>query len=213
MTVRKNLNTNYSISTASNPLANVTITTNTLYVNGNMVVGGNSTAISKKDLTITDNTITLNKGGGGAGGVVLGTAGIEIDRKDATGTGLANVSILWNELFQKWTLTTDGTTYANIVSTTGAGSFSLISDPAPQLGGNLDVLNRSVFSSNTAYVRFANNVAINVTSVTPTSLAANTVVSAQNPELGQSGLYTTTVTYGNNELITKSKSVWYSLIM
>ena len=213
MPVLKSLNTNYTITTQSNPLANVTVITNTLYVSGNMVVGGTSTAVTKKDLYISDNTITLNKGGGGAGGVVLGTAGIEIDRKDSAGTGLANVSILWNETYDKWTLTTDGSTFANIVTTTGAGSFTLIDDTAPQLGGNLDVLSRTIFSSNTAYVRLDSNVAVSSVAAAPSALAGNTVIYAQTPALGTSGLYVTSTQYNNQELITKNKSVWYSLIM
>jgi hypothetical protein len=215
MSVTKSINTNYTISTQSNALANVTVLTNTLYVSGNMVVGGTSTSITKKDLEITDNTITLNKGGGGAGGVVLITSGIEIDRKDSAGVGPANVSILWNESYDKWTLTSDGSTFANILSTTGGGTIltELVDDLSPQLGGNLDTLNRAIFSSNVAYVRFSKNVAVNYTSVAPTAVANRTLIYAQTPDLGTSGLYVTTTNYSEQELITKSKAVWYSLIM
>jgi hypothetical protein len=213
MSVYKRINSNYTITTQDNPLANITMVTNTLYVSGNLVVGGNSTAITKKDLAISDNTITLNKGGGGGGGVVLGTAGIEIDRKDGTGTGLANVSILWNETYGKWTLTTDGTTFANIASSTGSGGVAVIDDLTPTLGGPLNTLNQYIFSSNVEYVKFNDNIALATTAVAPSTLAANTVIYAQTPALGQSGLYVTTTTYTNQELITKSKSVCYSLIM
>jgi hypothetical protein len=209
----QNLNTDLVITNKVNPAADITLATRTVFIDGNLTVGGNTTTVTKVEMEVSDNIITLNKGGGGASGVVLGVSGIEVDRKNSSGTGLANVAIRWNEAFDKWQITNDGTTYGNISSSSGVGATAVIDDPAPQLGGNLDVLNRTVFSSNTAYVKFANNVAITVTSVAPSSLAANTVVSAQSPDLGQSGLYTTTVTYGNNELITKSKAVWYSLIM
>ena len=209
----QNLNTDLVISNKVNPTADITLSTRTVFIDGNLTVGGNTTTVTKVEMEVSDNTITLNKGGGGASGVVLGTAGIEVDRKNNSGTGLANVAIRWNETFDKWEITNDGSTYANISSSSGLSSVSIVDDLVPTLGGNLNTLDRTVFSSNTAYVKFANNVAITVTSVAPSALVANTVVSAQNPDLGQSGLYTTTVTYGNNELITKRKAVWYSLIM
>lgn len=209
----QNLNTDLVISNKVNPTADITLATRTVFIDGNLTVGGNTTTVTKVEMEVSDNIITLNKGGGGATGVVLGVSGIEIDRKNSAGSGLANVAIRWNEIFDKWEITNDGITYANITSTTGSASIQIVDDLVPTLGGNLNTLNRSIFSSNTAYVRFANNVAINVTSVAPDALAANTVVSAQTPDLGQSGLYTTTVSFGNNELITKRKAVWYSLIM
>jgi len=207
MSAVKSLNSNYTITNKATSLANVIIATHTMFVDGNLLVGGNTTQVTKTELSISDNTITLNKGEAGSG-VSLGSAGIEVDRGSA-----ANVSILWNETYDKWSLTTDGTTFANISTSTGAGTISIIGDPAPQLGGNLDVLAQSIFSSTANYVRFADNVAINVTSVAPSALTGNTVISAQTPDVGQSGLFVTTTSYTTQELITKSKAVWYSLIM
>jgi hypothetical protein len=207
MAVVKNLNTDFIISNKLNPDANITLATNTVFVQGNLVVGGNASTVSKTDLAITDNIITLNKGEIGSG-VTLGTAGLEIDRGIS-----ANVRLVYNETFQKWTITNDGITYGNISFSTGVGVISVIQDSAPQLGGPLDTLNQPIFSSNVDYVKFDDNIALATTSVAPTTLTANTVVYAQTPGLGQSGLYTTTTTYTNQELITKSKAVWYSLIM
>lgn len=48
-------------------------------INGNLNVYGNSTSIISEDLTVNDNTITLNNGETGPG-VSLGVAGIQIDR-------------------------------------------------------------------------------------------------------------------------------------
>lgn len=119
MAVVKNLNTDYIISTAGNSLSNITLTTNTVFVQGNLVVGGNSSAVTKTDLAITDNIITLNKGETGSG-VTLGLAGISVDR------GLsANVSIEWNEGIGKWTLTNDGSTFQAI----STGSISSATTP------------------------------------------------------------------------------------
>ncbi len=108
MAVVKSLNTNYTITNKIIPSANITLATNTVFVQGNLVVGGNATAITKTDLNITDNIITVNSGESGAG-VTLNTAGVAVDR----GT-LPNVAIVWNETLQSWTLTNDGSTYESI---------------------------------------------------------------------------------------------------
>lgn len=207
MAVVQNLNSSLTINNKINSFANITLATNTVFVDGNLIVGGNSTNVYKTDLSISDNTITLNKGEPGTG-VTLITAGLEVDR------GLApNVSLLWNETYSRWTLTTDGTTFANIATSTGAGTMALIGDPAPQLGGPLDTLDQVIFSSNTTQIKFEDNLAIKNTTVDPNSISNYNVVYAKTPELGHSGLYITNTSYNNQELITKSKAVWYSLIM
>jgi hypothetical protein len=114
MAVVKSLNTDYIITNKITPSANITLSTNTVFVQGNLVVGGNATAITKTDLNITDNIITVNSGETGAG-VTLNTAGLAVDR----GT-LPNVAIVWNETLDAWTLTNDGTTYNAIQ--TGSGT-------------------------------------------------------------------------------------------
>lgn len=108
MPVVKSFNTDYTLTNKITANANITLATHTVFVQGNLYVGGNATAITKTDLNITDNTITLNAGETGPG-VTLGTAGINIDRGS-----FANVAILWNESVGRWTLTNDGTTYASI---------------------------------------------------------------------------------------------------
>lgn len=207
MATVQSLNTDFTISNKINSLANITLATNTVFVDGNLIVGGNSTNVYRTELSISDNTITLNKGEIGTG-VTLITAGLEVDRGLA-----ANVSLLWNETYNRWTLTSDGTTFSNIATSTGSGSISVIGDPAPQLGGPLDTLDQYIFSSNTTQIKFEDNLAIKNTTVDPNSILNYNIVYAKNPELGQSGLYITNATYTNQELITKSKAVWYSLIM
>lgn len=108
MAVFKNLNTDLTITNKMNPMANVTLATHTVFVQGNLVVGGKSSAITKTELNVTDNIIRVNAGETGAG-VTLNTAGLEVDR----GT-LANVSIVWNEASSEWQLTNDGTTFESI---------------------------------------------------------------------------------------------------
>ena len=87
MAVVKSLNTDYTITNKIAPSANITLSTNTVFIQGNLYVGGNATSVTKTDLDITDNTITVNAGETGPG-VTLNTAGLEVDRGS-----LANVAI------------------------------------------------------------------------------------------------------------------------
>ena len=207
MAVVKNLNSNYTITNKVNPLANVIVETHTMFVNGNLLVGGNTTQVTKTELSISDNTITLNKGEIGSG-VTLGTAGVEVDRGVS-----ANVSILWNEATDRWTLTTDGSTFANIATSTGVGGSAVIDDLTPALGGNLNVYARTIYSSNTAIVKFDDNLAIKTTSVAPSAISDYNIVYAQTPISGGSGLYVTNTTNSNRELASLRKAIVYSLVL
>jgi hypothetical protein len=119
MAVVKSLNTDYTITNKVTPSANITLSTNTVFIQGNLYVGGNATAVTKTDLNITDNIITVNAGETGPG-VTLITAGLNVDRGS-----LANVAILWNETTGAWTLTNDGTTYESIQT----GSATSVTSP------------------------------------------------------------------------------------
>jgi hypothetical protein len=119
MATVKSLNADYNITNKINPLANVTISTNTVFIDGNLFVGGNSTNVYKTDLNVTDNTIMVNAGETGPG-VTLNTAGLAVDRGS-----LANVAILWNEALGTWTLSNDGSTYEAIQT----GSSTAVTSP------------------------------------------------------------------------------------
>jgi hypothetical protein len=108
MAVVKSLNDDYIVTNKIRANANITLSTHTVYIQGNLFVGGNATAITETDLQITDRIITVNAGETGPG-VTQNTAGIEVDRGS-----LANVAILWNETLGAWTLTNDGSTYESI---------------------------------------------------------------------------------------------------
>ncbi len=203
----KTINGDYTISNKSTALANVVVATHTLFVDGNLLVGGNTTQVTKTELSISDNIITLNKGEIGSG-VSLGTAGLEVDRGSA-----ANVAIVWNETIDKWTITTDGVTYANISTSSGSGSIALIDDPDPTLGGNLNVLARTIYSSNVNVIKFENNLALSTTAVVPTAIANYNIITAKSPELGGSGLYTTNTTNSTREIPSTRKAIVYSLVL
>ena len=153
---------------------------------GNLTVSGNTTTINSTNTSVADNIITLNKGES-ASGVSSGSAGIEIDRGLA-----ANVQIRWNESIDRWQTTNDGTTFANIVTGSSGTSLSaVVDDPAPVLGGNLNVTGKTIFTDNTKG---------------SVQVFANTAGS------GGSGIYVTNTTVTGAELVTKAKAVAYSIV-
>lgn len=186
--------------------SNVQINNHTLIVNGNLRVLGAVASVSSTNTQITDNIITLNQGETAAG-VTAVYAGIEIDR----GT-TAKVAIRWNESTLLWELTKNGATYEPIYSG-AAGIPSVGADPNPQLGANLDVLARSIFSSSTHMVKFDDNVAIANTTVAPSIQSGYNVIYSQTPNGGKTGIYVTNSTVQQQELISKNKAVFYALMM
>ena len=88
-----------------------------LKIAGNLVVDGTTVTMNTSELSVADNIITLNSN-------VTGTpalnAGIEVNRG-----ALSDVSIIWNETLDKWTLTEDGSTYSRIVTQTFDSSLNI----------------------------------------------------------------------------------------
>jgi len=199
MAVVNNLNTDFLITTKVNPSANITLQSSTVYVDGDLQVGGNSTAISKVDLEVTDNLITLNKGESGAG-ITLGSAGIEVDRGSAS-----TVALRFNETVDKWQITNDGAAYANI--------HTLAADENPTLGSNLDVAAFTISSESTDYVKFDTNLAVRHTSTAPSVVADHSVIYTQTPSNGQSGVYITSTSDADRQVSTVRNSVVYSLVL
>ena len=95
------------------------VTFNNATVNGNLTVNGTTTSINTETITLDDNIIVLNNN---ATGAPSANAGIEIERGDST-----NVSLRWNEANDKWELTTDGSTYADIATTADVSAVSITS--------------------------------------------------------------------------------------
>lgn len=83
-----------------------TTVNNNLVVSGNLTVDGTTTTLNTATLEVEDNIVLLNKG---VTGVPSLDAGLEVERGDST-----NVSILWSETSDMWTLTNDGTNYHSI---------------------------------------------------------------------------------------------------
>lgn len=186
MSVTKRISGDYQITNKDTTNANVTVSTHTLFVQGNMVVGGNTTVVTKTDTDITDNIITLNKGETGAG-VSLVYSGIEVDRGS-----LNDVGLRFNENTDQWELTTNGTTWANITSGSTTAIANVAGDPNPQLGGNLNISTKTLYDT-----------------------AANVEIQANAAGMGGSGVYTHPIAVAGpgQELITKNRALVYSIIL
>jgi cytoskeletal protein CcmA (bactofilin family) len=103
---------------------NVSITGD-LTVGGNLTISGSATYINAETIQLADNTIILNSN---VTGSPTENSGIEVER----GTS-ANVSVLWNESNDQWTLSNDGTNYGAIsrkvaasVGNASATSFAVV---------------------------------------------------------------------------------------
>jgi hypothetical protein len=98
-------------------------------ITGNLTITGTTTTVNTSTLSVADNIIDLNSD------VTTGTptedAGIRVLRGDSSA-----VQLKWSETNKNWQLTTDGSTYANIVTTSGGGgsvTFGAISTGAATL--------------------------------------------------------------------------------
>lgn len=201
----------YTIGSAVSDNAVVTI-------NGNLIVSGTQTTINTTDLAVTDNIIALNLGGF-AGNV--GTSGIEVDRGVSP-----NVSVLWNEATQHWTLTNDGSTFSNIATTSVGDHFisSVVEDTDPHLGGNLvtghgnlqfnitSLTNTNLILNPDLYLQVDKPIQLAHVTPPPTSVVGYTLVHGGNVAGGASGVYITSEVEINQELIAKRRAIVYSLI-
>jgi len=207
MTVYKRANSDFVITNKDSFPANTTIATHTLFVDGNLLVGGNTTMVYKTDMEVTDNMIVLNSGELGSG-VSLLYAGIDVDRGL-----LANTSLRWNEIVDRWQISSDGITYGNIVTSSGSGAFQIEIDTAPILGGPLQTNAYPILSGNSYPVAFDSNLAVKNTVTAPDTISGYNVIYAQDPNTGGSGLYVTNATVQNKELSTQRRSIVYSLVL
>jgi hypothetical protein len=182
MAAVKRLNTTYTLDTTD------------VYLTGNLHVLGVYDTTNVTNTNVEDKDIALNVGeaGWGVGGnVAPGQSGIIVDR------GLqANVALRWNEIYDNWEVTTDGTTYANIATSASSGITAVVEDTSPTLGGNLET----------------NGYQINFQ--TPTTLLfGNTLVYADTVGSAGSGLFVVNSGTASDELVTKSKAIVFSIIL
>ena len=198
MAIVKRLGSPYTITT-TNTSDTITLATTSILgviISGNLTVMGNTTQVQSNVTSITDNFVTLNAGETGPGVSILGTtSGIIVDR----GTR-ANVKLQWQEGANVWQVSDQtGSNFSNIVTGTGAGIANVQADPAPTLGGNL--------LTNGYHIQFDNT-----NTGTPNAISNAVQVYATTPGSAGSGIYVVN-TNGNDELVTKTKAIVYSLIL
>lgn len=214
MSIIKNVSVPYVIRTV-NDGDPIVLDASRVLIRGNLTVSGNSTTVTSNNTSINDQVIMLNVGETGAG-VSLIYSGVEIDR----GTE-ANVTLLWNESWQKWTIGTVGGSTANLTSyTTGVNMERLSDDPTPVLGGNLFVGSNAIVSTGSVYIdpttelRLDGNLALKIYQNNPDPISNYNILHAGNVAQGGSGVYVTASEQDivNQELITKRRAIVYSII-
>lgn len=194
---------------------NIDLTAQVITIDGNLVVKGSTTELESINSTITDNIIELNNGEQGTGVSAI-YAGISIDR------GLADPALLrWNETTDRWEVGIAGS--MSEIVTLGAGSVFLThveDDPAPRLGGNLNVSSYIINSDANTDIALVpgNNGTVVVGSpltlnhATVTAADPNTTVVYAGPVAGGgSGVYAAT-TDNNDELVSRKRAIAYALI-
>lgn len=209
MATVKKINSNYIIQTPRDVVSNITLDTDNVYVTGNLYIEGNTTTVSSNNLTITDNIIVINQGETGSG-ITKGNAGIIVDRGTAPYAQLQYSQTAGNV----WQITSNAAAgWANIITSTSGFLRAVVDDPAPVLGGNLNV-NGFVLYANTS-VNFNGNIGIINTVTVPTTLAGpnTTLLYTSTPNSGASGIYVINSQVSNQELVTKTRAVGFSLLL
>jgi hypothetical protein len=188
MAAVKRLNTTYTLDTTD------------VYLTGNLHVLGVYDTTNVTNTNVEDKDIALNVGESGAGvGGGSGTSGIIVDRGS-----LANVAIRWNEIYDNWEITTDGTTYANIATSSGSGILNVVEDTSPELGGNL--------TTNGFHLQF-DTPTINPPTPSGGPVIGKTLLYGANVGSAGSGLFVINTGTTSDELVTKSKAIVFSIIL
>jgi hypothetical protein len=205
MPIYKNVSSNYIIKTPLDTGSNITLSTDNVYVVGNLYIQGNTTTVSSNNLTITDNVIVLNQGQPGAG-ITKGNAGIIIDRGSQPYAQLQFNQAGGNV----WQITSDASTgFANIL--TVGTAFALVDDPNPVLDGNLNVNGYTIYANTNVILQ--GNIELKYANTLPSLSANATVVYAQTPGAGTAGLYVVNSEATQEELVTKRRAFGFSLLL
>ena len=187
MAAVKRLNTTYTLDTTD------------VYLTGNLHVLGVYDTTNVTNTNVEDKDITLNVGeaGWGVGGnAAPGQSSIIVDR------GLqANVAIRWNEIYDNWELTTNGSGYSNIATSSSSGITAVVQDTSPRLGGNL--------ITNGFNIQFQPLLTANP----PTAVSGNAILYADTVGSAGSGLFVVNSGTASDELVTKSKAIVFSIIL
>lgn len=194
-------------------------------INGNLVVTGTKTTVNTSDLAITDNKIVLNNGETGNGVThPSGKSGFEVYRGPNVSL-YPSVSIQWNEPALRWQLTNDGTNFVNIATITSSGYISaVVEDLDPHLGGNLvtghdglefritSLVNKNLILNPDLNLQVDGPIQLEHVPALSTSISGYSLVHGGNVAGGATGVYISSETQMNQELIAKKRAIVYSLI-
>jgi hypothetical protein len=210
MTTYNNISGDYNIVTVD-PTSNVIITTKTMVVDGNLDVMGNLTYIESTQTQVTDPFIQLaanNTGGVSNVGII------------ATKTANTNAGLRFNSTSNSWqvssSVNSDGTAiapYANIVTgtalTVGGANTNIQFNDSGALGGTGNLL----FDKSTNQLSVLNgDIRLGNVGTSPTAVANSVVIYNNTSGGGGTGLYVKSTT-SDDELISKSKAIVYSIIL
>jgi hypothetical protein len=185
-----------------------------VHVNGNLYVSGQTITVQSVNSIIDNQFITVS---GNVTGTPVLDAGIRVER------GLEpDVTIKWNESSNAWQLTNDGTNYSNIAVDPVLRKIQ--DDLLPRLGNHLytDCYEiRSPFPCNIILVpgwsETSTQGALQVKHTPPGFVVPfvpqSSLMYAQAPGPGETGIFTTLPTGRQEEFITKRKALIFSLLM
>jgi len=140
-------------------------------VTGNLTVTGTTTALNVTNLNVQDNIVNISNGTTGAPTL---NSGLQVMRGDEP-----NVQFRWNESIDRWQFTNDGTTYANLVSSSDVSTIASYGNAnvaayLPTYTGNISGSNLNLTGTITT-TGTTGNIS-GVKTLTATTVSANTVV-------------------------------------
>lgn len=192
---------------------------NSVIINGDLTVTGNTNTVNTTNLEIVDNEIVLNSGETGAG-VTAGTAGISIDRgTDPNG----NAGIRFNETTNVWEHKDgDGLGWQPFGTGTGGGTpggldSELQYNNGGAFGGSPITFNDTTgditLASVAGLVKLDQDLSLLEQGTDETATASYNKIYAKTPGEGGTGLYVVNTTNtAPEELISKTKAIVFSII-
>jgi hypothetical protein len=183
MSTIKRISGPYTIQTL-NLTDQINLNTPTVFINGNLVVTGNSQSVVSTDTAINDHTITLNNGV-----ISPNPLGANIIIARSLNGSSANVFLSWNETLHVWQ-SYNGTTVSNLASAS-ATIANIYADSAPAISANLDLRKNSIWDS-------TNN--------------SNVQLFVGNLGNGGTGIHVTNTQYTDKEIMLKQRSIAYSIL-
>lgn len=221
----KRISGDYTISSVG-ASDNVSISTNTFTVNGNMVVTGSTTTIESNNISTYDPTISVNGNLTANSSPFAGNSGLEVIRGNQPTT-----AVYWNETVGAWQIASNigsYVTYSNI-ATTGTSSGNVTPGIATRLAyyqstgstivdttANLTWISNSILSvtGNVVATNYLvdNKLYLKTNSSSFASLSGNIVVAAATPNSGGTGIYANNGTT-TDELVSKTKARKFGLIL